>query len=596
MTKRNLVSFALALLLGMGWLPVQAARTFSAAQTSPTPAPGQFDMGTTQSIAIGVTNTSTGGNVTERLYQVQFQLSTTACSPTPCTNTVFSSATTAPAGWTRTAFSATSVTFKANTFADALGSTMQSPIMSPTTGSFALVLVVGTFTADLSQTLSKVTARFSANTNFGGSHAVNCTSGTCLGSWKAMSLQITKFQTQTTAGVDTNAVAAGQSFLIVITVKNISTAAQNGIVAISSPPSVITRTGTWFGASPVCSLTGTSPSPLNLAAGASGTITYTCTTHAAPSPTDSGTVTYSITKVQNSTNTATSRTATSNTLSVSPLTVGIAITASAAPTACLFAGGNAKFTMTVTNNTGGTVTSVSPTLNSPTVANGANVGAYSAPTTNPSGCNASLANGSSCDFIWTATTSITGSYPSSLPQPSFSTSGFATATSGGSTITTPAPPSNTENILEYVVSVSPVAIYASSTNVELDWNVANLGCPTANVSSVAVTVVPVGWVLSPDPAYAYSLVTDTIPSANDTWTVSGTTFTAPNASSQIPVNKLDNDFYLLFSATPSTLGTSTFTVVVTDTNGVSRTQTTPVTVNALTPGSVTPWTWREIFQ
>jgi len=103
-------------------------------------------------------------------------------------------------------------------------------------------------------------------------------------------------------------------------------------------------------------------------------------------------------------------------------------------------------------------------------------------------------------------------------------------------------------------------------------------------------------VLSPDPTYAYSLVTDTTGSANDTWTVSGTTFTAPNASSQIPVNNLNNDFYLLFSATPSTLGTSTFTVVVTDTNGVSRTQTTPVTVNALTPGSVTPWTWREIFQ
>jgi len=595
MTKRNLVSFALTLLLGMGWLPVQAARLFSATQTSPTPAPGQFDMGTTQSVTISVTNASTGGNVAERLYQVQFQLSTTACSPTPCTNTVFSSATTAPAGWTRTAFSSTSITFKANSFADALGSTAQSPNVPPTAASFTPVLAVGTFTADLSQTLSKVTARLSPNTNFSGSHAVNCTSGTCLGSWKAMSLQITKFQTQTTAGVDTNAVAAGQSFLIVITMKNISTATQNGIVANPSPPTA-TRAGTWFGASPVCSLTGTSPSPLNLAAGASGTITYTCTTPATPSPTDSGTVTYSVTKVQNSTNTATSRSATSNTLSVSPLTVGIAITASAAPAACLFAGGSAKFTMTVTNNTGGTVTGVSPTLNSPTVANGASVGAYSAPTTNPSGCNASLANGSSCDFIWTATTSITGSYPSSLPQPSFSTSGFATATSGGSTITTPAPPSNTENILEYVVSVSPVAIYPSSTNVELDWNLANLGCPTANVSSVAVTVVPAGWTLSPDPAYAYSLVTDTTGGANDTWTVSGTTFTAPNASSQIPVNKLDNDFYLLFSATPSTLGTSTFTVVVTDTNGVSRTQTTAVTVNSLTPGSVTPWTWREIFQ
>ena len=406
-----------------------------------------------------------------------------------------------------------------------------------------------------------------------------------------MSLSIISLQTTDLSNNPVSAIAAGIGFKLVITVKNISTASQSSIVSVASPPafppSLKTGTVTLNNPAPV-----NNPNPLTLAAGAQGTITYTYTT----SGSDSGTVTFSVANVRNSATTATSRSGTSNTLSVSPLTVVIAITASAAPTACLFAGGSAKFTMTVTNNTGGPVTGVSPTLNLPTVANGANVGAYSAPTTNPAGCNLSLANGSSCDFIWTATTSVTGSYPSSPPQPSFSTSGFASATSGASTITSPAPPSNTETILEYVVSVSPATIYASSTNVELDWNVANLGCSTGRVSSVAVTVVPAGWVLSPDPTYAYSLVTDTVPSANDTWTVSGTTFTAPNASSQIPANRLDNDFYLLFSATPSTLGPSTFTVVVTDTNGVSRTQTTPVTVNALTPGSVTPWTWREMFQ
>ena len=67
MTKRILVSFALAL-LGMGWLPAQAARVFNAAQTSPTPAPGQFNMGTTQSVTMGVTNTNTGGNT--EIYRV----------------------------------------------------------------------------------------------------------------------------------------------------------------------------------------------------------------------------------------------------------------------------------------------------------------------------------------------------------------------------------------------------------------------------------------------------------------------------------------------------------------------------------------------
>src|SRR5205809_1109882 len=110
--KQRLI-FGLVGLTAILWCAqAQAARSYSATQTSPTPTPGQFDMGTTQSVTIGVTNTSTGGNSDERLYQVQFQLSTTACSPTPCTNTGFSSAT-APAGWTVTSFSGTSVTFKA---------------------------------------------------------------------------------------------------------------------------------------------------------------------------------------------------------------------------------------------------------------------------------------------------------------------------------------------------------------------------------------------------------------------------------------------------------------------------------------------------
>jgi len=124
--KHRIISGLIALIAVLWFAPAQAARSFSASQTSPTPTPGQFDMGTTQSVTMGVTNTSTGGNSDERLFQVQFQLSTTACSPTPCTNTVFSSATTAPAGWTATV-SGASITFKANSFANALGSTAQSP-------------------------------------------------------------------------------------------------------------------------------------------------------------------------------------------------------------------------------------------------------------------------------------------------------------------------------------------------------------------------------------------------------------------------------------------------------------------------------------
>src|SRR5438046_9873802 len=95
--KHRIISGLIALIAVLWFAPAQAARSFSASQTSPTPTPGRFDMGTTQSVTMGVTNTSTGGNSDERLYQVQFQLSPTACSPTPCTNTALSSSTTAPA-------------------------------------------------------------------------------------------------------------------------------------------------------------------------------------------------------------------------------------------------------------------------------------------------------------------------------------------------------------------------------------------------------------------------------------------------------------------------------------------------------------------
>src|SRR5258708_31493540 len=130
--KQGMIFGLIGLIATLWFAPAQAARNFSATQTSPTPTPGQFDMGTTQSVTIGVTNTSTGAHSDERLYQIQFQLSTTAGSPTPCTNTAFSSATTAPAGWTRTSFSGAPITFKANSFANALDSTMQSPNILPT--------------------------------------------------------------------------------------------------------------------------------------------------------------------------------------------------------------------------------------------------------------------------------------------------------------------------------------------------------------------------------------------------------------------------------------------------------------------------------
>src|SRR5713101_1955067 len=312
MTKRILVSFALALLLGMGWLPAQAARVFNAAQTSPTPAPGQFDMGTPQSVTMSLTNTNTGGNVNERIYEVRFRI-TTACTA-PCTLTTFSSSTAAPAGWTRTAFSTSSITFQAGSWNNAIATVASG---GPTTSvAFTFLLTTGTFTLDTSQTFQDIRSRWTTTTAgppFSRAGQVTCSSaGTCgsVGSWKAMSLSIISFQTTDLSNNPVSAIAAGIGFKLVLTVKNISTASQSSIVSVASPPafppSLKTGTVTLNNPAPV-----NNPNPLTLAAGAQGTITYTYTT----SGSDSGTVTFTVTNVRNSANTATSRSSTSNTLS-----------------------------------------------------------------------------------------------------------------------------------------------------------------------------------------------------------------------------------------------------------------------------------------
>jgi len=175
-------------------------------------------------------------------------------------------------------------------------------------------------------------------------------------------------------------------------------------------------------------------------------------------------------------------------------------------------------------------------------------------------------------------------------------SAAATYTAGATTATTPANGS-TKFVDDYVVNVNPTSPNASSTNQELTWTVTNRGC--ANINSVAITV-PAGWTFGSD---GYSLVADMTGTDIDTWTLSSTTFTAPNAAGRTPISVSpifhDGNYSLLFSATPATTGSSTFTVRVTDDNGAFVDHTTPVTVNAFDPTGpnlTKPSTWREIFQ
>src|ERR1051325_5482487 len=162
-----------------GWsVSAHAARTFTITQTSPTP-PGQFNMGSTQSVTFHVTSTASGANASERIYEMRFRLSS---------GTLFSSTTAAPANWTRTAFSTTSVTFTANTWADA--------VLSGASVDFALVLTLRTTTADVTESLRDARASYTLDTNF--SNGISRAGRTTInnpGSWQLKSLQITSFQT-----------------------------------------------------------------------------------------------------------------------------------------------------------------------------------------------------------------------------------------------------------------------------------------------------------------------------------------------------------------------------------------------------------------
>ena len=562
--RNRIIPLIFVLLFGLWGTTAEAARQFSITQPSPTP-PGLFDMGTTQSITLRVTNTSTPTNTGERIYEMRFRLNGT-CSGTPCTATLFSTATAAPAGWTRIAFSTTSVTFRATSWANS--------IVTGGALDFTLALNAGTSTQDRNETLLDARASFTLDTDF--SNGISRTGRVTVnnpGSWTLKSLLITSFQTTDTAGTPVSAIAAGASFRLVITVRNISTATQSGIVSDPSPPTA-TKTGTWTPVTPNCSLTGTSPSPLNLAPGASGTITYTCTTIS----TNSGTVFFTA-SVRNSTSSATSRAANSNTLLVSPLSVGIVASPS-----CIFPGDTATFRMDVTNNTGSTISNVTPSAL--TRLGTATIGTFSGPA--PASV-ASLANGVMASFTWTAP--VTGVVPAAGAKPTFFVSATASANGGG--ITSPVATSNTEDLDDYLAAVTPVtALNAGSSNAEINWSVTDRGC--ADVSQVQI-LVPGGWTFGGD---AYSLVTNTLALSVETWTTSGTTFSAPNATDRMGLDR-DGDFNLVFSATPASAGVYSFTVRITDTTGRIVDRVTPVTVNPFGTGGANDaagGVWREEFR
>lgn len=533
------------LFFSFGQSAAEAAYNFTSTMTN-APTPVEFTMGDPASITFQITNSSTGGEVDQRIYQMRFRLDSTTGG------TVFSNTTAAPAGWTRTAFSTTSITFRANTANDAIVCTIGGcPVGPSTSKTFTLNIVAGRYSSDVTHDLRDVRAYFQDSTfswpPTRSDSRVTKSSGTSVGLWTLKSLLMTLVPS-------TTAVPVGGTFTLTMTVTNRSTSNLTGVTSNPKPP---TRQYVHFNnpPTPVAVATTSNPANLNLNAGATGTMVWSYTTTGS----GPGTVTF---QAYAGVGTRTSKTVTSVPVSIGVISGSFSIT----PT-CLFSGNVATFVMTVTNVTGGTVNNIVPSAL--TRGGTATIGAFTGPA--PASI-ASLANNSSGTFTWTAT--VTGAVGST-----FSVTGSATGNGGNSTGPVV---SATEDVGGYVINLDVTETNLSSTNQPLTWSITNQGCAPAQSVSISV---PSGWVWGGGAEDGYALVTNSVGSLVESWVASGPTsgpvqFASPSAADRIPLTE-GGDFELVFSTVPTSGTSSTFTVTVTDGNGVtSPPQSQVVNLNA----------------
>jgi hypothetical protein len=551
--------FAISLLVTLlcGWTASAfATRNATFTQTSPTP-PGVFDMGTTQTLTFSVGNANTGTNAGERLYAVRFRINS---------GSTFTGTTVAPAGWTRTSFSTTQVIFTATdwTLAIQTGSSL----------SFSVDILMRTTTADAnSETLRDGRGSFTTDTVFSnGITNAGTQTDSAIGSWQLRSLQVTSFQITDLTNNPVSTILAGQGFKLVMTVKNVSSAIQSTIVSQTSPPTA-TKTGT---VTQGLTSTVNSPNPLTLAAGASGTITFTYTTLA----TDNGTIFFTA-FARNNTSSATSRTATSNTLTVSG---GQFIANTTTSKTCVYIGQTFTIGMDLQNTNLYAINNTAPTL-SPSAAGIVTLVSGPTPATVSIGASATLTNA----FQWTY--QVTGGTVGQI----FTMNGSASGTAqppGSGTKTTPVDPTSNITRAGFSPTPSPAQVNADSTNQEVTVTITNAGCAAAQSVSIGI---PVGWTYIGD---SYSLINST----DESWTVSGAgpiVFSAPAPANQLQLGQSATFSFVL--RTPSTVGSSTFPVTVTDATSATASPTASITVNAFksgtpSPNDTNPAMWKEIFQ
>lgn len=553
-------------LLALGWWAGQssAANNFVAAQTPAPNAP--VTMGTTGTLTYRITNSNTGGDAGERIYEVRFRMSGG--------RSTFSPTVAAPPGWTRTSYSTTSVTFRATSWANCI-----------VTGSFLDFPIIFNFrqtTADTNELLRDIRARNTGTT--GGPPFTNYGSDTDSnqGGWTLKGLQITSLQITNTSGVPITALNAGDSFRLVISVTNRSTATQIAIVSAPNNPPTATSVGVTVGGGSVVY----SPNPLTLAAGASGTATYTYTTGVG----DSGTTSFVNIYVRNNTNATTSATATSPTLAVGRFTAAINVSFS-----CAYSTQSITVQMVLTNRYPYNIVSVTPSLAVSPVGSPLTLSSGPAPTPipNPGPVPANGTSTFTFTWIYQVTSAANGQ--------TFTFNGSATGTgsTGGSPVhTTPTSSSLSTKAGGYSISANQTN--GTSTNEEISWAFLNNGCVATN--SVGIDI-PAGWTWAGGGEDSYAVVDTGVGTTSENWPPAGSdpvTFTAQTVADRLYMGG-QGEYRLAFSNTPTvTVPTVyTFNVTITDANGIGVTVPASVTVDPFSTGGLNDANgliWQEQFR
>jgi len=536
-------------LLGMVWhAPAHAIRSFSVALTTPSPA--QFEMGTTSPGTFRVTHT---GNQ-DTISRVRFRINN---------GDYFSNTTTAPAGWTVSFGSAAGGGYRTVTFT---ATSVANHIAIGAFRDFTIAIIFRRTSADATERLRDVRSTFTS----GGGGTSNVTVSN-QPSWTLKSLIMTI--TPSSLSVARSCTGA---FTLTMQITNRSTANITGVTSVPKPPTLTVLSG-----APAPSATTTSnPANLNLNAGASGTMVWVYNTGP-----NTGTISFTA-YAATSPATRTSRAITSSVITVTSTSCIIADFNATPPSpTCIFSGDTVTFTMRVTNNTGITLSNVTPSAL--TRGGTATIGAITGPA--PASV-ATMVNGAVQNFTWTAP--ISGN-----PFDTYTVAGFVTATGGyvSQTTTTAAADLN-----GFVLDAAPDAT-AFSTNQEMTWAITNHGCNT--VRSVSIPI-PAGWTWNGD---SYSLVYTGGGASVETWSAavvgSNVVFTAPGGS-EMAIDDSASSFNLTMT-TPSVTSTTNyvFSATVTDTNGTPRvrTITSPLVVNPFNTGAPNPnateaGPWREVFQ